>query len=123
MTEETASVSKRRVTTGKVRIQTLSEEREENVSASLESDAVEVTRVPVDRVVDTVPAIRTEGNVTIIPIMEEVMVVEKKLVLKEELHIVRRKETETVDVPITLRRQRVVVENVDAAGTPILEEG
>jgi stress response protein YsnF len=42
------------------------------------------------RIVETAPEIRTEGDVTILPVVEEVLVVEKRLVLKEELHIRRR---------------------------------
>jgi stress response protein YsnF len=48
-----------------------------------------------------------------VPVLEEVLVVEKRLVLKEELHIRRRATTETVEVPITLRKQRAVVERID----------
>jgi hypothetical protein len=48
-----------------------------------------VERIPVNRLVDTAPETRTEGDVTIIPIVEEVMVVEKRLLLKEEIHIRR----------------------------------
>jgi stress response protein YsnF len=42
------------------------------------------------RMVETAPEIRTESDVTILPVVEEVLVVEKRLVLKEELHIRRR---------------------------------
>jgi hypothetical protein len=41
----------------------------------------------IDRGVDVAPEVRVEGNVTIIPVLEEVLVVEKRLVLKEKLHI------------------------------------
>jgi stress response protein YsnF len=73
--------------------------------------------VPVDRVVETAPETRTEGDVTIVPVLEEVLVVEKRLVLKEELHIRRRVETETAEVPVTLRKQRAIVERL-APDTP-----
>jgi stress response protein YsnF len=46
-------------------------------------------------------------------VLEEILVVEKRLVLKEELHIRRRATTETAEVPVTLRKQRVVVERID----------
>jgi stress response protein YsnF len=78
--------------------------------------------VPVDQVVDTAPDIRTEGNVTIVPVLEEVLVVTKQLVLKEELDIRRRVETETVEVPVTLRKQRAIVEREAPDGTTINEE-
>ena len=59
---------------------------------------------------------RTEDGVTIVPILEEVLFVEKRLVLKEELHIRRRVSTETVQVPVVLRKERAVVERVPPEG-------
>ena len=79
---------------------------------------VEVERVPVDRIVDAAPAVRQDGDVTIIPVMEEVLVVEKRLVLKEELHVRRRRTQESVEVPVTLRRERVEVERLPAGRDP-----
>ena len=110
--EEEARVEKRQISTGKVRIRTSVEDVEENVRADLESEDVEVTRVPVDRVVNEAPQIRTEGDVTIVPIVEEVLFVEKRLVLKEELHVRRVVSTEAVDVPVTLRKERATVERL-----------
>jgi stress response protein YsnF len=66
--------------------------------------------VPIDRLVDVAPAIRTEGDVTIIPVVEEILVVETKLVLKEEVHIRRTLTKETVEQSVTLRKQRAIVE-------------
>ena len=122
LVEETATIHKREVVTGKVRVRTVTDTVEELARASLQSDAVEVTRVPIDQVVDTAPEIRTEGDVTIVPVLEEVLVVTKQLVLKEELHIRRRVETETVEVPVTLRKQRAVVEREASDGSIIHEE-
>jgi uncharacterized protein (TIGR02271 family) len=112
LTEETLRLDKRRVTTGKVRISTKTEVVEELARASLEGETVEVTRVAIDRVVDRAPEIRTENDVTIIPIMEEVLIVEKRLVLKEELHIRKTNKQDIVEVPVELRKQRAVVERI-----------
>jgi stress response protein YsnF len=57
--------------------------------------------------------VRTHGDTTIIPIVEEVLVVEKRLILKEELHVRRVVSNDEVEVPITLRKQRAVVERND----------
>ena len=107
--EETATVGKRQVETetetGRVRVQTVTDTLEELARADVQRETVEVTRVPVDRMIESAPEIRTEGDVTILPVVEEVLVFEKRLVLKEELHIRRR-----VEVPVTLRKQRAVVE-------------
>jgi len=110
--EEELHLDERKVTTGKVRVRTVVDVIEDMAKASLEEETVEVKRVPVDRPIDQAPAIRTENGVTIIPILEEVLVVEKRLILKEELHIRKRVTTEDVEVPVKRRRQRAIVERL-----------
>jgi uncharacterized protein (TIGR02271 family) len=107
--EERLRVEKHPVVTGRVLIETRVDTIEEIARATLEGEVVEIERVSMDEVVTAVPEVRTEGDVTIIPIVEEVLVVEKRLVLTEELRIRRRSETQEVEVPVTLRRQRAEV--------------
>lgn len=114
LAEEELRVGKRQVTTGKVRISTKVDVVEELARATLDTETVEVTRVPVDRMVDQPPGIRTENDVTIIPILEEVLVVEKRLVLKEELHVRKRTTAEDFEAPVQLRRQSAVIERIPA---------
>ena len=86
---------------------------------TLRGDMVGVTRVPVNRTLsegEAAPQVRDEGGVTIIPVLEEVLVVEKRLVFKEEVHIRHTTSGEDVEVPVTLRRQRAVVERVSPEG-------
>ncbi|MBQ0821198.1 YsnF/AvaK domain-containing protein [Microvirga sp. HBU67558] len=123
LVEETATIDKRQVVIGHVRVRTVTGTVEELAHASVQREDVEVTRVPIDRVVETAPEIRTAGDVTIVPVLEEVLVVTKQLVLKEELHIRRRIETEAVEVPVTLRKQRAIVEREPSDGTTINEGG
>jgi stress response protein YsnF len=120
LVEETASVWKREVVTGRVRVRTVTDMVEELARADLQQETVEVTRVPVDRVVDAPPEIRIENGVTIVPVVEEVLVVEKRLVLKEELHIRRTVAARPAEVPVTLRKQRAEVERLapDTAHNP-----
>lgn len=114
--EEELRLDKREVVTGRVRVRTVVDVVEETAQVSLNRETVEVTRVPVDRVVDEAPPIRTENDVTIVPVLEEVLVVEKRLVLKEELHIRRQIRSEDMQVPVQLRKQRAVVERLPAGG-------
>ena len=114
--EEIAVVSKRRVVTGRLKIKTVTELHQESADLVLDRQVVDVTRVPVDRLIEEVPDVRTEGDTTIVPVVEERFVVVKQLVLKEELHIRHRTERETVQPSITLRRQSAVVERFDAEG-------
>ena len=110
--EEKLRLDKREVTTGKVRVRTSVDVETELVKATLDGETVEVTRVPVDRIVDRAPEVRVENDVTIIPILEEVLVVEKRLVLKEELHVHKRRTTEDVETSVELRKQRAIIERV-----------
>jgi stress response protein YsnF len=75
----------------------------------------------VDREIDAAPSVRTERGVTIVPVVEERLVVEKRLVLREEIHIRQTTRTQSVEVPVTLRKQYAVVER-DAPATNPNEE-
>ena len=107
--EEVLTVGKRAVPIGRVRVETRTETIEEIATAALETNEVEILRVPIGREVDTAPAVRTEGGVTIVPVVEERLVVQRRLVLREELHIKRRRTSETVEVPIQVRKQRAFI--------------
>lgn len=120
--EEKLTVAKRSVPKASVRIRTVTEATQEIANVLIEHDDVEVTHVAMGNPIEQVPSVRTEGDVTIVPVVEEVLVVEKRLVLKEELHIRRRKRTEAVDVPVTLRKQRAIVERQDYEPPPPTEE-
>lgn len=114
---EQAHVAKRTVVTGRVDVRTVTDVVEDHVAATVESQTVEVTHVTIDREVAVAPAIRTEGDTTIIPVLEEVLVIEKRLVLKEEIRIRRVSRSEDVETTVQLRRQRAVVERHDAGST------
>jgi uncharacterized protein (TIGR02271 family) len=110
LVEETLQVGKRKVETGKTTVRKLVHEREEVVDLSLTKEEVDVERVPVNRYVDGYLETRQEGDVTIIPVVEEVLVVEKRFLLKEEVRIVRRREEEPYRQTFTLRQEEVQVE-------------
>jgi uncharacterized protein (TIGR02271 family) len=112
---EELEVQKRLVETGKVRITKEVQERETLVDEPLFHDKVAITRVPIQRVVDGPVPVREENGTTIISIVEEVLVVEKRLMLQEEIHI-RKQRIETHQPQrITLRREAVRVERIPNA--------
>ena len=115
--EETVRLTTSKVTTGRVRIATQTEEIDHVLPAELSSTEVDVTRVPVDRRIDTVPDVVTEGDLTIIPVVEEQLVVTRELYLREEIHVRRVEKTETVEVPATTRRQTARIERLPADPT------
>ena len=117
LVEERLSVGKRQVETGRVRVHVTVDEHEEMVTQQLMRDDLQVERVPKNVRLTEVPHVRLEGNTTIVPVVEEVVVVEKALMLVEEIHICRRSVAEETQIPVTLRSERATVER-KASGTP-----
>lgn len=111
---EELDVSRRVVTTGVVRVHKLVQERTELVDEALLREEVVVERVPMDRVVDTIPTTYSEGDTLVIPVVEEVLVVEKRMLLKEEVRITKRAVRESSPQEVTLRSERVEVERLPA---------
>lgn len=118
--EETVQVGKRVVTRGGWRISKTVELHEEIVDEPLTHDEVTVERVSVNRVIDpeALPGVRHEGDTMVVPIFEEVLVVEKRMLLKEELHVRRTRKEFRAPQRAVLRRERVSVERIDEDGTP-----
>lgn len=112
--QEVVVVEKRAVESGRARVTVSVTEHDETVAALLMRQDVVVERVPVGRMVTEAPALRQEGDTIVVPVMEEVLVTEKRLVLKEELRI-RIVETahETTQV-VTLRREHATIDHGDA---------
>ena len=107
--EETAQISKELRESGTVSVSTRTLTRNELVSQDLTHTHVEVTTVPIGRAVDAIPAVREEGDVTIFPVMEEVLVLERRLMLKEEIHVRKVRTVERHQETVTLRYQEAVV--------------
>ncbi|WP_128254508.1 YsnF/AvaK domain-containing protein [Falsirhodobacter deserti] len=122
ITEERASVSKERHVSGRVRVSTRTETVESRLPVDLTETEVDVVRVPVDRRIDAAPEVVTQGDLTIIPVVEERLVVTRELYLREEIHVRRVERRETAEVPVTTRRQTAIVERLppegDAPSTP-----
>jgi uncharacterized protein (TIGR02271 family) len=113
---EELEVQKRIVETGKVRITKVVHKRETIVDEPFLRDEVEVERVLIDRVVDGPVPVRYEDDTMIVPIMEEVLVVEKRLVLKEELYIRKRRVEMHRPQQVMLRSEEARVERLEATG-------
>lgn len=114
--DEHLRVETRARETGRVRARVVTDTIEEAVEAAGWRETVDVERVPVGRPVEAVQPLREEDGVTVIPVYEEVLVVEKRLVLREEVRLVTRREPVPGPGTITLRRQRVDVERLPPSG-------
>ena len=108
--EERARIDKQIVERAVVRISTSIKQTEHVLAESLRHEEVEIRRVPVNKEVEAMPGVRQEGDVVVIPIVEERAVLVKRLVLVEELHVQRKLVEEIVETPVSVRSTEVSVE-------------
>ena len=118
---EEIEVSRRRVETALVRLSLTTRSREQLVDEELTQERVEVERVPVGRVVESVPPVREEGDTTILSVVVEEVVVQRRLVLKEEVRLRRVKTTEHHRETVTLREQEATVTRTALDARPAAE--
>jgi len=106
---EELSVDRRQVETGRVRIRRETREIVQSIDEELVHDRHEMETVAIGTFVDQRPLIRETDDEIIIPIVEEVLVVERRLRLKEELHIRKKRVTEHHREDVVLRVQEAHV--------------
>ena len=124
LVEEALSVDKVAVVSDRVRVVTSVETRDVVAEETLERGVLRVERVATERAVDAAPPPREEGDTLIVSLVEERLVVEKRLFVVEEIHVTRERESEHVSVPVTLRATRASVERpLDEASTGSLTNG
>jgi len=114
VTEERLEVGREVVDTGRtVRLRKQVDTEVVPVREPVATETVEVERVPIGRVVAEPPAVRHEGDVMVVPVVQERLVTRKELVLVEEIRLVRRREVTQAQAEVPLRRERVLVERFD----------
>lgn len=107
--EEELKVQKRARETGIVEIHKTVHERTETVDQPLQSEEVQIERIPVNRIVEAPVSVREEGDTLIIPLLEEVLVVEKRLMLREEVHVKKLRKEVHDPQEVLLREERVEI--------------
>ena len=110
---EQVKVQKNPVITGGVRVTKVVRESEEQIDEPLRQQHVDVERVTINRLVESPVEVRDEGDTMVIPVMEEVLVVEKRWMLKEEVRLHRRETESRHRQRIMLRSEEAIVERMD----------
>ena len=118
--EEMLTLDKREVITGGVRLTKRVTEREEVVDEALLRESVTVERVSINQIVAVAPPSRQEGDTLIVPVLEEVLVTEKRLLLKEEVRITRTQKTVHDPQTVTVRSEEAVLEDILPEQSPKL---
>lgn len=107
--EEQASITKQQFVTGRVRVSRVTHERGQFLNEALVREQIEIDRTPIGKPIEAMPPIRQEEDVIVIPIVEEILVVERRLVLKEEIRVRRVRTSKNYGERVMLRRQEAVV--------------
>jgi uncharacterized protein (TIGR02271 family) len=116
--EEQVSIDKEVVETGRVHISKEVYEEDVNIDLPTVYEEADIERVEINQYVDTPPPpVRYEGDKMIIPVLREVMVVQKKILVVEELHITKRRTEEVDTQQVKLRREEIHVDR-DRKGDP-----
>ncbi|WP_215847758.1 MULTISPECIES: DUF2382 domain-containing protein [Pantoea] len=113
LAEEQIELTKQKVVDGRVRVTRSTTEHDEVINTLLNKEKVEVEHVAKAQHVESMPEIREENGVLIVPVVEEEIVVVRKLVLKEEIHIRKVQETVPFQEVVTRRKQQVNIEKED----------
>lgn len=114
--EEILQVDKRVTDTGRgIRLHKAVSEDAWRIDETLMQQVADMTRVPINAWVaaDAVPVQRQEGPTLIIPVLEEVLVLEKRIRLKEEIRITVNTATHQTSERIVLRKEQVSAERFD----------
>lgn len=111
--EERLKIDVRQVETGTVQVhkKVISEEVTQEVPVV--SEEIGIEHKPINQYVESVPAIRVEGDTTIISVVKEVLVVKKRLMLVEELHITKKQIASTAIVTETLRKEAIEINRIN----------
>lgn len=107
------------VVTGGVRVTKRTGSHDEIVEQELSKSHVQVKRVKTDRVVDGPQPVQRVGNTLIVPVVSEVLRVEKQWMVTEEIHITELRESETVQQKVTLQNEEAEVAHLDREGKVI----
>jgi len=107
---EQVKVDKKVIETGKVHISKVVYEDVERYNIPYTEENITVERVPKNELVDTIPPpVRYEDDVMVIPVLKEVAVVEKRIMLVEELRVTKNKTEKTQAHEVSLRKEEVQV--------------
>jgi uncharacterized protein (TIGR02271 family) len=119
---EDLTVSKLQVADDIVRVRTVTREHETFVEETLNHERVEIERVPIGRQIEAIPPVRQEGDTTILSVVEETLIIERRLILKEEIYIRRLHVAERHQETVVLRKQEAVITRIESHDPQVQEK-
>lgn len=107
---EQVQVDKKVVETGVVQIVKQVSEDRQVVDLPSSREEITVERVARNQYVEVPPSIRYEGDTMIIPVLQEVIVTQKKTLLVEEVYVTKHRVHTHQSEEVILRKETIVVE-------------
>jgi len=120
--EEKVTIQKRNLESGVVAIHKQVHEHTEVIDEPLDSEQVEIERVEVNRMVEAPIPPRYEGDTLILSLLEEHLVVEKRLLLREEVHITKVRKEVHDPKEVRLRKEQVEIERKPGSGQGLQQD-
>ncbi len=107
------------VVTGGIRVTKSVQTHDEIVEQELRKSHANVKRIKTDRIVDGPQSPHREGNTLIVPVVSQVLRIEKQWVVTEEIHITEIEEREAVRQRVPVNREEARVERLDSTGNRV----
>ncbi len=108
--QEFVHVGKQVVETGRVSATKSVKEEVADISVTLNRDDIRIERIPIGEYIESdAPESRYEGDTLIIPVVKEELVIQKRLVLIEEIRITKNLATTEFSEQVTLRKEEVEI--------------
>jgi stress response protein YsnF len=106
--------------TGIVRLEKRVRQHEQAINQELISETIAIEHISINRYINEPAVMRQEGDVTIFPVMEEIVITKKQLVLREEIRITRSRTSLQYHevVPLRAEEVRVIRSSPDSAEDP-----
>ncbi len=105
-----------RVRTGSVRVHKTVQEHDEIIDQPLLEEKAEIRRVVKNEIVEGPLPVRHSEDTTVIPVVKEVLVVQKQFVLTEEIHIRKIRSEQRHQERVVVKEEHARVERLDSRG-------
>ena len=109
LVSEDLNVERKFIDGDTVQVRTVTTVTEHAVEEMLRHQTADIQRVPIGCEVDAMPEIKQQGDLTIVPIVKEVLILHRQMVLVEEIHICRVSTDEPFATTVALREQRAEI--------------
>jgi len=119
LAEERLQIEKERIAIGEVLVRKVVEQVEQEIPVALTHDEVVIQHIPINQVITAPVGPRQEGDWLIIPVTKEVLVIQKQMVVTEEIRIYKQAITEQQVVRDTVRQERVEIEDTSRRANPV----